>query len=160
MRARRYSVLFIVAAVIVAADQLTKLVVQASMPPLGRVTVVKGFFDLIYVRNSGGAFGLLSRSDPAVSLPFFVIVTAGVAALIIYYYRRIPPGQRLYRIALAFILGGAAGNLVDRVRIGQVIDFLDFHLGRYHWPAFNAADACISAGAVMFLISLLRTERE
>jgi len=156
---RKYGFLFIAAGVVVVAYQLLKLLVQAFLPPFHAVTVIKGLLNLVHVRNPGGAFGFLSRADSPAVLPFFLFVTIATALAIIYFYGKLAPGGKFYRFALSFILGGALGNFIDRARQGQVLDFLDLHLGDYHWPAFNLADACITTGAVMLMLTLLRPRR-
>ena len=148
--------MIILSATVVAADQMTKLVVRAYLLPHQGLTVIKGVLNLVYVRNPGGAFGFFSKEDPSATLPFFVLASIATAVLIVYFYGRLASHSLWYRYALSFILGGAAGNLMDRVRDGKVLDFIDLHLGNYHWPAFNVADACITAGAIMFLLGFLR----
>lgn len=157
---RKYISLLAGSVVIVASDQISKKLVEAYFFPFQSITVIKGFLNLVYVRNPGGAFGLFSRMDPAAVFPFFLLITITAMGVIIYFYGKLPAHRRFYRYALTFILGGALGNFIDRVRLGQVVDFLDFHLGRYHWPAFNVADACITTGAIMFLITLVRPAGE
>lgn len=156
MSVRKYSFLIIVSAVIIAADQITKLMVEAFLSPNSSITIIDGLLNLQHVRNPGGAFGFLSRTNSSATLTFFLIVSAASVALIIYFFRKAPTGHKWYRSSLAFILGGAVGNLIDRIRLGQVIDFMDIHVGGYHWPAFNIADASITSGGVMLLLSLLR----
>lgn len=160
MNARRYSALIILSAAIVAADQITKLVVRTYFLPNQGLTVIKGVLNLVYVRNPGGAFGFFSKGDPSAVLPFFLLVSIATAVLIVYFYGRLSSHSLWYRYALSFILGGAAGNLIDRLRDGKVIDFIDLHVGNYHWPAFNVADACITAGAIMFLMGFLRPSEQ
>lgn len=157
---RKYISLLAGSAVIVAADQVSKKLVETYFFPFQSVTVIKGFLNLVYVRNPGGVFGLFSRMDPAVVFPVFLLTTIAAMVVIIYFYGKLPAHRRFYRYALTFILGGALGNFIDRVRLGQVVDFLDFHLGRYHWPAFNVADACITTGVIMFLIIIVRPASE
>jgi signal peptidase II len=160
MGLRKYSTLFILTGVITVADQVIKLIIQAYLLPNHGVAVISGFFNLVNVQNPGGAFGLLARFNPAAARPFFLIVTAVFVAAIIFYYGRIPVRRRFFRFGMTFILGGAVGNLMDRLRQSYVVDFLDFNVGGYHWPAFNLADISITTGAIMFLISTVLTNSE
>lgn len=141
---------------VVALDQVTKVLLTAYIPLHTGKVIIPGFFNLIHVRNTGGAFSILAGASSSWRLTFFVCLTLALLAVLIYAYSRVKPDDRWTRTAYALICGGAAGNLVDRLRLGEVIDFLDFHVGTYHWPAFNVADSAISTGAVMLLISLLR----
>ena len=139
-------------AAIVIVDQLTKLWIVNSFNLYESVLVVPGFFNLIYAVNRGAAFSILADVDSPWRHYFFLIV--GIAAIIgltiVYYKTR--SESRLYGIALALICSGAIGNLIDRIRLGHVIDFLDFYIGTYHWPAFNVADSAICIGVGIFLL--------
>ena len=140
--------LFFVVAAVVAADQLSKYLV-ASMMDLGQsVSLIKGFLAITYVRNPGAAFGMF----PYRTL-FFIIVTFIVMGLIIYYYRVLPPGYTLLRLGLALQLGGALGNLIDRVRSVYVVDFIDV---KFFPPVFNLADTAIVLGVSIFLFAFWR----
>ncbi len=118
--------------------------------------MVEGIFNLTYVRNSGAAFGMLSRRDPEFLRLFFLSVTGVALLIVVFYYRRIPWSQRLTLYGLGLIMGGALGNGIDRYTIGQVIDFLDVYFGDYHWPAFNVADSAICIGVGLLLIDSFR----
>jgi len=147
--------LYAIALAVVAADQVSKLVVASTMRLGQSISVVPGLFDLSYVLNPGAAFGILASRSPAFRSPFFVVVSLLAIALIVYYYHRhLDEPTRLPAAALGLILGGAVGNLIDRLRVGMVIDFLDFHLSGYHWPAFNVADAAISIGVALMLLRM------
>jgi len=108
------------------------------------------------VRNTGGAFSLFAGSGSSWRRPLFIILALVVVSIITYAYGKVAKSDIWSRAAYSFIAGGAVGNLVDRLLTGSVVDFLDFHAGSWHWPAFNVADIAISTGAVMLLISLLR----
>ncbi len=140
----------------VVLDQLTKAVVTAAIPHLGSRQVIPGFFNLTLVHNRGAIFGLGSRTSSPVLT--FVLMAAALAALgfVIYYFLKTPPTERLTKVALSLILAGALGNQVDRVVRGYVVDFLDVYIKRQHWPFFNVADTCITIGAVLLVISLVR----
>ena len=144
------------AGAVVILDQATKLLVQRAFRLGESLPVLPGFFNLTYVLNPGAAFGLLAGAAPAFRGPFFIAVSVLAIAVICYYHARYARGRPLSTVGLALILGGALGNLIDRLRVGMVIDFLDFYLGAYHWPAFNVADSGITVGVGLLLVEMLR----
>lgn len=155
----RYRIVSLLALIVLVLDQITKLWVAATLPLWTSHTVIPGFFNLVHVLNPGAAFGFLSDLDAAWRPYFFLAATALVIVLILHLLRTVPREDRILFAALGLILGGALGNLADRIRLGGVIDFLDFHIGQYHWPAFNIADITISAGAVLLLVAVYRNRR-
>ena len=144
------------AGAVVILDQATKLLVQRAFRLGESLPVLPGFFNLTYVLNPGAAFGLLAGAAAAFRGPFFIAVSVLAIAVICYYHARYARGRPLSTVGLALILGGALGNLIDRLRVGMVIDFLDFYLGPYHWPAFNVADSGITVGVSLLLVEMLR----
>jgi signal peptidase II len=114
--------------------------------------VIPGLFSLTYLTNTGAAFGILAGQSVWWRQAFFVGVALVALIAIGYMYRRMRNDSVWYEVALAFIAGGAIGNLIDRVRLGSVIDFLDVYVGRHHWPAFNVADSAITVGVTIFLV--------
>ena len=150
----RRSAWFGLAALIVVADQLTKWAVLAAFAPGERLPLT-GFFNLVLVFNKGAAFSLLAAA-PGWQTPLFVAIAA-VAIVVVSVLLARSSGDPLVCGGLALILGGALGNLIDRLRYGQVVDFLDFHAFGWHWPAFNVADSAITIGAGLLIFdSLLR----
>jgi signal peptidase II len=145
----------LVAVLVVFADQATKALVDVTMVPHETVDVLP-FFALSYVRNTGAAFGVLAAAPPGFRLPLFFAVTVAAVGALVSFLRRTAPDQRWLVAALGGILGGALGNLICRLRYGEVIDFLDFHWGALHWPAFNVADAAITLGVAVVLLHGLR----
>ena len=141
----------LVAAAVVVADQATKLVVARAMTLHESIDVLP-FFALTYLRNTGAAFGVLAAAPANVRLPLFFAVTVLAVAALVSLVRRTPPGARTLVAALGAVLGGALGNLVCRLRFGEVIDFLDLHWGELHWPPFNIADSAITIGVAIVLI--------
>jgi signal peptidase II len=135
---------FAAAAVIVLADQLVKWVALSQLRP-GEPVAITSFFNLVLVFNRGAAFSFLANA-PGWQQPFFVAVALTAAVIVSWMLWRYP-ARRLLCAGLALILGGALGNLLDRVAYGHVVDFLDFHAMGWHWPAFNIADSAISVGA-------------
>jgi len=143
--------IFFVLSVIII-DQLTKLWVLDTFQLYESREIISGFFNLVYVTNTGAAFSMLADVDSPWKHYFFLGVgSVAIIGLTVGWFK-MRKENRLYGVALALISGGAAGNLIDRIRHGSVVDFLDFHLGVHHWPAFNIADSAICAGAGLFLI--------
>lgn len=146
-------VLFLVVA-IVALDQATKAIVDRSMLLNHSVPVIDGIFSLTYIRNTGAAFGFLARSGEFFRRTFLIGFSIAAIGFIVVMLRRLPQHEKLLTVALGFILGGAIGNLIDRLLYGEVIDFLDFYWSYHHWPAFNVADSFITVGVVVILFRL------
>ncbi len=144
---------------VVLLDQLTKQHVTRHFGLYESRVALEGLLSWTYVQNHGAAFGLLSETElPYRALVFTLVSLVALVALVLYAWR-LPAHDRLSQSALAFIIGGAAGNLIDRARLGYVIDFIDAYWGLHHWPAFNVADAAITAGVVLLLLDLLRAPR-
>jgi signal peptidase II len=142
-------------------DQLTKLWVSRSLTYADQLPVVEDFFYITHVRNPGAAFSLLADSPEPFRRIFFVVVTLLAIALIFSFYRRLAPGDRLAALALGLVLGGAVGNLLDRLRLGEVVDYLHFRLwSGYSWPDFNLADSFIVVGVTLLVLELLAVEGE
>lgn len=149
----KYGILVSMSLLIIAFDQWTKYLIHTKFSWGESLPLIDSFFNLTYVRNSGAAFGLLHKAPPAFRDPFFLIVPLIALAVIFYLFTRLTREQNWTATALSLIVGGAIGNLIDRVRFGYVIDFLDFHWKEnYHYPAFNVADSCIVIGVGMMLI--------
>jgi len=151
-RSIRYGLLALLAGTIIVVDQATKLAVMESMRLHESIPIVQDFFSLTYIRNPGAAFGLLAGSSNAFRMVFFGITSLVALALLGTILFRLPEKDWLGQLSIAGILGGAVGNLIDRLRYGEVIDFLDVHVKSYHWPAFNVADSAISVGVVFLII--------
>jgi signal peptidase II len=142
----------------IALDQLTKYLVARSISLYEVVPVIPGFFNLTRVHNRGAIFGFLSNSHyPAarILLNLGAILALGV---VVYYFFKTPAELVLSRLSLSLIIGGAIGNIIDRLFRGYVIDFLDFYAGSFHWPFFNLADSCITVGVILLLFDLLRSK--
>ncbi len=152
--------LYAIAFAIVAVDQVSKLIIVHAMRVGQTISIIPDLFDISFVLNPGAAFGIMASRSSTFRSPFFVGVSVLAIGLIVYYYHRyLHEPARLPAAALGLILGGAVGNLIDRLRVGMVIDFLDLHLSGYHWPAFNVADAAISIGVGLMLLRMLREWR-
>ena len=148
----------VLVAVIVAFDQLTKFIVDRSMPLHHSIPIIGGFFSLTYVRNTGAAFGIFAGSAEIFRRPFLILVSVVAIGFIVVMLKRLRDSEKWLVTALAFILGGAVGNLIDRVVYGEVIDFLDCFWGSYHWPAFNVADSFITVGVTITLFILIKAK--
>src|SRR5690606_1568330 len=157
--ARRRARAWWLIATVIVADQVTKLLVQRHIPLFDSITIIPGLLDLVHIHNAGVAFGFLNDvAHPLRSALTMMLALAALAA-IAYYARQVHPEERLARAGLSLVMGGAAGNLIDRVRLGHVIDFIDLYRGHWHFWAFNVADAAISCGAVLIFAELFLTRR-
>jgi len=155
-QARLPYLLLVIAAL--AFDRWTKSLIQSRFSLNESISVIDDFFNITYVRNTGVAFGIFSSiSSPAKAI-LLSAFTSAAAAVVVIYSLRTPARDRLLQVALALILGGALGNLFDRLRYGYVIDFLEFYFHSYHWPSFNVADSAITTGVVLLAVEMLRHE--
>ncbi len=155
----RYLLLGGVSLAVLLLDQATKLHVMQTMRLHESIPIIPDFFSLTYIRNPGAAFGLLASTGPLFRLLFFGVMSLFALGLLGTIFIRLRPDEWLGHLSVAAILGGACGNLLDRLRYGEVIDFLDFYIRHYHWPAFNVADTAITVG-VFFLILHFALEKK
>ena len=139
---------FVISALVIVLDQVTKYWVSQSLAP-GAGVPVTPFFNLVLTYNTGAAFSFLSQAS-GWQRGFFIVIAALASLLIIYFIRRYHREKR-FSFGLSLILGGAVGNLWDRIVLGHVVDFLDFYIQAYHWPAFNVADSAITCGAALLI---------
>ena len=152
---RKVIKLIIVSGVLIFLDQVTKALIGFYLQPYHSISVIPGFFNLTHIHNPGGAFGFLAGADPIIRKIVFLFVSFLAVALILWYYLKTPESYPILATDFAMIFGGAIGNLIDRIRTGKVVDFLDFYLGNLHWPAFNIADSAITIGIGIFILQLL-----
>lgn len=153
----RYLFLAAVALPVIILDQATKLLVVRKLAYHESVAVIDNFFEIIHARNPGAAFSFLR--DSSIRLPFLITVSVVASIAVIAVYRKLKPEQKLAAFSLALILGGALGNLIDRIRLGEVIDFLNVHWYQHYWPAFNVADSALCVGVGLLVIDMIREER-
>lgn len=153
----RWTIFSLIAGLGLVVDQATKLYVDRVMALHQSVPVIDGLFSFTYLRNRGAAFSFLS--DVSWRLPFFIGITLVAAVVIIVALRKMRDDQKLAQAALAMIFSGAIGNLIDRVRLGEVIDFLDVYWKTHHWPAFNVADSLICVGVALVAFDMFKEER-
>ncbi len=142
--------------VVLLLDQASKLWVDATMRLYQTIEIIP-FFQFTYLRNSGAAFSFLSDAG-GWQRWFFVTLAVIISIVIVVWVLRLPAKNRWLAVALALVLGGALGNLIDRIAYGYVIDFIDLYYQDWHWPAFNIADSAISIGVVMMLLDMFRAE--
>ena len=156
---RKYWVLLIFCIGILLLDQWTKSLVVQKLPLYQRVNVIQGFFDLTHVRNTGGAFGILGGERGGLGSILFVVVSLMAIGAIVFLFLKIKEDEKTLAFSFSLILSGAVGNLIDRLRYGEVVDFLDFYFSSYHWPAFNVADSAICIGIGLMALELLKGDR-
>jgi signal peptidase II len=156
---RKFAVPGFSALLLTAADQASKAWAVRNLPLFQPRELLPGFLGLLHVRNTGVAFSLLSNLDPRWVHPLLIAATLLAMAAVVAYIRLLP-GKGVSPFGLGLILGGAAGNLIDRWRLGYVVDFIDLHWRAYHWPTFNVADIGISVGVALLLADMLFWSKE
>ncbi|BCS51732.1 signal peptidase II [Geobacter sp. SVR] len=154
---RRWQLFTVIASVGLVLDQASKLYIDRVMSLYQSIPVIDGLFNIFYIRNKGAAFSFLSHASWRV--PFFIAVSLVASLVIVVAFGRLRDDQRLAQVSLAMIFSGAVGNLIDRIRLGEVIDFLDVYWKTHHWPAFNVADSCICVGVALLALDMMREER-
>jgi signal peptidase II len=140
---------------VLVLDQMTKAWIASRFSLHETQPLISGFFNLVHVRNRGMAFGIMNRPGADWGFVLLLGATFVAVALLLFWFYRLRPDEKGMIFPLSLVLGGAAGNLLDRLRLGEVIDFLDFYAGPYHWPAFNLADSAITVGTLWLATSLL-----
>jgi signal peptidase II len=155
MLQNKYIRLVFVAGLVVLVDLITKALILKYVPLHKSIPVITGIFDITHILNPGGAFGLMANMSVVVRTVVFLFISSLAVGLIFYFYIKTPREYTFLAAGFALIFGGAIGNLIDRVRFGMVVDFLDFYIGEHHWPAFNIADSAITVGIFIFLYHLL-----
>ncbi len=153
----RYILFSTISIVGILIDQITKTVIDRTMQQFDSIPIIVNFFNLTYVRNKGAAFSFLSNASWR--LPFFITISVIAALVILIAFHRLRDDQRLAHVSLAMIFSGAVGNLIDRIRLGEVIDFLDVHWYLHHWPAFNVADSLICIGVFLLAVDMILEEK-
>ncbi len=157
---KRDYLLFIgLALIILLLDQVSKWMAVNQIEAHQILSVIPGFFNLVLVKNKGMAFGIFSQTRSGFYYYFLLFTTIGAIGVILFFFFWIKRTKKWLTVGLSLILGGALGNLVDRVRWGYVIDFLDFFLKGYHWPAFNVADSAVTAGTFWLLFNIIQGKK-
>ncbi|HET9180874.1 MAG TPA: signal peptidase II [Candidatus Angelobacter sp.] len=155
---RKYHIL--IASLVVILDRLTKWIIAQNIMPNDSVDVIPGLFRLTHVQNQGAAFGLFSDSPSEWKVAMLILFSVAALAVVSTLLWKNGNAMNTTAIALSLVFGGALGNLWDRVASGRVIDFLDFYIGRHHWPAFNIADSAIVVGALLLLSEIFLAPQE
>jgi signal peptidase II len=150
-KVNKYFLSGIIISAVVIIDQVTKFLVQANLPLNKSIVVLDGFFNITYIRNTGGAFGILS----GMSSPFFLISSSIALLIVVFYLVKAPKDNIWLIVSLSLISGGAIGNMIDRIRFGEVIDFIDTFYKNYHWPVFNIADSSITIGVFILFLDMI-----
>jgi len=153
----RWSIFSIITIAGLLADQASKLYVDRVMTLHQSIPVIDGLFSFTYLRNRGAAFSFLSNASWR--LPFFIVISLVAGVVILVALKKMRDDQKMAQAALAMIFSGATGNLIDRIRLGEVIDFLDVFWKTHHWPAFNIADSLICVGVALIAWDMLKEER-
>ncbi len=138
--------------ILILLDQFTKYLIARHIPLYHNIPVISDFFNLTHIRNPGVAFGLFAQNTAEYKAMVFVAISTFAIIAILYFFHHTPSNKKIVINGLTLICGGAIGNLIDRVLYKEVIDFLDFFIGSYHWPAFNVADSCITIGVGMMIL--------
>ncbi|MFQ5780813.1 MAG: signal peptidase II [Nitrospiria bacterium] len=156
----KFLLLSLIGGGIIILDQISKFYVQDAFRLHESVSVINGFFSLTYIRNPGAAFGFLADQDGVFRAVFFLTVSVIALSLLVFFFLQTPKEDISALIAISLLFGGAIGNLIDRLRLGEVVDFLDFYIGQYHWPAFNVADSAITVGIVLLMLNLFFQKKD
>lgn len=141
----------LITALVLVLDQLTKYWVATTLQAEGDITVIRGFLNLSYTENRGIAFGMLNNGHMQWLL---IVISVAAIVVVLFYLLRAPKTSRVLLVSLGLLAGGISGNLIDRIRLGRVIDFIEVYYQSYHWPVFNMADTAISIGAILLAVDL------
>jgi len=157
---RKSLFLILISGGIIIFDQITKVIVEKRFELHESIVVIDGLFSLTYILNPGAAFGFLANRNPTFRMVFFLSVSVIALVLLGAFFRDTPAEDTLGLTAISLLFGGAIGNLIDRIRLGKVIDFLDFYINQHHWPAFNVADSAITVGISLLMFHLFFQKKE
>ena len=151
----QYKLFLPLVAGVVILDQVSKAAVSLTLKMYEIRPIIHGLLNLTRVHNTGAAFGLLAGQPSILRTIFFLAVSLVAMGVVLWMIFRLPPDQKVEIVALSIIFGGALGNVIDRARLGEVVDFIDVYYRSYHWPAFNVADSAITIGVLLLLSRLL-----
>jgi len=149
----KYRVLLETGIPVLIVDQVSKIIVARHIPLHSSIDIIDGFFRITHIRNAGAAFGLMAGHS--LSFYLFSLVAFVAIVFVLWYFRNLSDRDVTSAVALSLVLAGALGNLIDRLRLGEVIDFLDVYYGKWHWPAFNVADASVSVGVSLLALIII-----
>jgi len=151
----KYKILVIISFLVIVFDQISKAIIVKLIMPYTSKIIIPGVFNITHIYNPGGAFGFMAGQSTLVRTILFLVVSTIAIGFIFYFYKNTPKTHPVLASGFALIFGGAIGNMIDRIRLGTVVDFLDFYIKGLHWPAFNIADSAISVGMAIFLFHLV-----
>ncbi|HDH00667.1 MAG TPA: signal peptidase II [Nitrospirae bacterium] len=150
---KKSALIAMVSTLVMVLDYVTKRIVLVKLAPYDRIEVLP-FLNIVYVENKGAAFGMFAN----LGNNFFIGISVIALVVILVYMSKIPKGLELFSISLIF--GGAVGNLIDRILLGKVVDFIDFYVGTWHWPAFNVADSALTIGIILFMLAAIMQSKK
>lgn len=156
----KYILLSLIGGATIILDQLTKRMIQNKFELHESIVIVEGFFSLTYIVNPGAAFGFMAGQSEDFRAIFFLVVSIIALTILVIFFRQTPADDTYSLIALSLLFGGAIGNMIDRARLGVVVDFLDFYIGQSHWPAFNVADSAITIGVSIMMLTLFFDKKD
>jgi len=151
---KKYPLTIVVSLLVIILDQCSKYLIIKSFALHQSLDIIEHYLTIVHIRNKGIAFGLLAGQGGGTRTIFLIITSLFAIAFIFYLLSSLKDRQTYAIVTLSLILGGALGNLIDRIRWGEVVDFIDVHWHNYHWPAFNCADSAISIGVVLLVIGI------
>jgi len=151
---KKYFIATIIVLAVILLDQSSKLYVERALTLHDPITVIKDFFHIVHVRNTGAAFGIMAEQGLWLRV-FFISISTVAIIIIPFFLMKLEDNQIVPITGLSLIMAGAIGNLIDRLRLGEVIDFIDLHWYSYHWPTFNLADSAITIGGIFLIIEIV-----
>ncbi|MBN1939389.1 MAG: signal peptidase II [Candidatus Aminicenantes bacterium] len=152
---KRFAPYAALAGLVIVLDQVSKALIVAHVPFYGSVRLIPGFLKLTHIHNKGAILGLFNSSEYSWAPALLLVLNAAALALVLYYFSKTTDEERAARFGLALIVGGALGNVIDRIARGFVVDFIEMSAGSFHWPTYNIADSCITIGAVVLVWSVI-----
>lgn len=150
---------FLIIGIIIFLDQISKFVIKTNFNIYDNIKIFKGFFQLFYAPNSGAIWGIFHNQSNTIIPKIITIISVIAVLILIFFFLKVKSNHKLELTSLSFIIGGAIGNIIDRIYQGFVVDFLDFYIKDYHWPTFNIADSFITIGVVILAISIWKGEK-
>jgi signal peptidase II len=156
----RYKIMILISGLVVVLDQFTKFLILKLLPVHTSITVIPGFLDITHLHNAGVAFGMFSGNSSNTKQLLLMFASLIAVGVLFYLYHQANQTNRFMMAGFALLLGGAVGNLIDRIYMGKVVDFIDLYIGDMHWPAFNVADSAISVGVTILLYHVIFNKPE
>lgn len=154
----KYLLLTAIAGAVIVFDQASKYAVQNMLAIHDYIEIIPGFFNVTYVQNPGAAFGIFGRTTGVLRLALLIGISLLALIMLLFMYEKTTGKFSITHLAISLVAGGAVGNLIDRIRLKWVMDFLDFYWNGHHWPSFNIADIAITLGTIILMFSILFTK--